>query len=50
MVDNDAPPNSLINLIVSPNVKIVKGKRVGACALVCNISRVKGHVEALGWD
>jgi len=34
----------------SPKVKIAKGEGVGAHCLAPNTSRVKGRVEALGWD
>ncbi len=45
----DAPPSSLMDSIVNPNVKIMKGERVGARSLACSISGVKGHVKALRW-
>jgi hypothetical protein len=35
--------------IANPNVKTSKGERIGARYLVRNISRVEGHVGALGW-
>jgi hypothetical protein len=41
---------SLMDSIVSPNVKITKGKGVGACSLVHNTLGVKGHAGAPGWD
>ncbi len=46
----NAPPSSLMDSIASPNVKIVKGKGVGACSLARNTLGVEGHVGALGWD
>jgi len=42
----DAPPNSLMDSTVSPNVKITEGKRVGVHFLARNVSRVEGHVGA----
>jgi hypothetical protein len=30
-------------------MKIMKGKKVGACSLIHSISGVEGRVEALGW-
>jgi hypothetical protein len=46
---NDAPPSSLMDSTVNPQMKIVEG-RVGARSLARNTSRVKGHVGASGWD
>jgi len=40
-----APPSFLMDSIVSPKVKIMKGKGVRAHTLVCNTSRVKGHAR-----
>jgi hypothetical protein len=39
-----------MDLIVNPNVKIMKGEGVGAHSLARNTSKVKGHAIALGWD
>jgi hypothetical protein len=46
---DDAPPNSLMDSIVNPKVKAMKGKRVGVHSLVCSTLGVEGHVGALGW-
>jgi hypothetical protein len=46
---NDAPPNSLIDLIVSPKVKIKKGKRVGVHSPTRSTSGVEGHARILVW-
>jgi hypothetical protein len=46
----DAPPSSLMDLIVSPKVKTTKGEKVGARSLAHNTSRVEGCARALGWD
>jgi hypothetical protein len=47
---NDAPPNSARDPNVGRGLKQQKKKRVGACSLVHDISRVRGHAGALGWD
>jgi hypothetical protein len=46
----NAPPNSLRNLNVGPIMKQWKKKKVEACFLACNTSRVKRHVGVSGWD
>jgi len=46
----DAPPNSLMDSTMSPNVKTLEGKGVGAHSLTRSISGVEGRVGALGWD
>ncbi len=46
----DAPPSSLMDLVVSPKKKIMEGKGVGARSLACSISKVEGRVGAPGWD
>jgi len=46
----DAPPNSSKDPRMGPKEKQQKKKRVGACSLTHNISRVGGHVKALKWD
>ncbi len=43
-------PSSLMDSIVSPNVKTTKGEGIGARSLARNTSGVEGHVGALGWD
>ncbi len=45
----DTPPNSLIDLTVSPKVKTAKGQGVGVLSLVRNTLGVKGHARDLGW-
>jgi hypothetical protein len=45
----DAPPSSLIDSTVSPNMKIMEGEGVGACSLAHSTSGVKGHVRVMGW-
>jgi hypothetical protein len=42
----DTPPNSLVDLIASPNVKTTKGWRVQVCSLVCSTLGVEGRVRA----
>ncbi len=44
----DAPSNSLIDSIVSPKVKIMKGEGIGAHSLARNILGIEGCVRALG--
>jgi len=39
-----------MDLIVSPKVKIVEGKIVGAHSLACSTLGVKGRARASGWD
>jgi hypothetical protein len=46
----DAPPNSLMDSIVSLKVKTLEGEGVGMRSLVCSILRVKRCAGALGWD
>ncbi len=46
---DDAPPNSLIDSIVSPKVKTTEGKRVGVHFLIRCTSGVKRCAGALGW-
>jgi hypothetical protein len=41
--------NFLIDSTVSPKVKITKGQGIGVRSLAHNISRLEGHVGALGW-
>jgi len=50
MVKNDTPPNSLMDSVASPKVKITEGKRVGACSLACSTLGVEGHATTSGWD
>jgi len=38
-------PNSLIDLTLSPKMKIAEGKGIGACSLVHNTLRVRGMLE-----
>ncbi len=45
----DAPPSSLIDLIVIPK-GIAKGEGVGTRPLVCSTLGVEGRVGALRWD
>jgi len=44
----DAPPNSLKDPNVVPRTKQQKKKKIGACSLIHNISRVGGCVGASG--
>ncbi len=46
----DAPPSSLMDSTVNPNMKITEGEGVGVCSLACNTSRVKGRAGASGWE
>jgi len=46
----NTPLSSLMDLTVSPKVKITKGELIGAHSLVCGTSRVEGCVGALKWD
>jgi hypothetical protein len=45
----DAPLNSWIESTMSPKVKTMKGQRVGARSLACNILGVERHVGAPRW-
>jgi len=45
----DAPPNSLIDSIANPKVKITKGEGVGARSLGRSTLGVEGCVGAPGW-
>jgi hypothetical protein len=45
----DAPPSSLMDSNVNPNMKTTKGERVGACSLARNTLGVEGHAEAPRW-
>ncbi len=47
---SDAPPNSLMNSIVSPKVKTMEGEGVGAHSLARNTSGVEGCARASVWD
>jgi hypothetical protein len=47
--DIDTPPNSLIDLTVSPKVKTTKGQRIRVLSLARNTLGVKGHAGVLGW-
>jgi len=44
------PPNSSRDPKVGPRVKQYKKKKVGACSLTLNTSRVGGCAGVLGWD
>jgi len=46
----DAPPSSFMNSTMSPKVKTMERKGVGACSVTCNTSKVKGHAGAPKWD
>jgi hypothetical protein len=46
---DDAPPNSLIDLIASSKVKTTEGKRVGVHFLIHCSSGVKRCAGAPGW-
>jgi hypothetical protein len=46
----DAPLSSLMDSIVSPKVKIVKGKRIRAHSLTRNTLGVKGRAGVPRWD
>jgi len=45
----DAPPSSLIDSTVSPNMKTLEGEGVEVCSLVRNTSKVKGHARVSKW-
>jgi hypothetical protein len=47
-MQNDAPPNALMDLIANPKVKIVKREGVGVRFLVHNTSGVEGRAGAPG--
>jgi hypothetical protein len=40
----------LMDLAMSPKLKIAEGEGVGARSLARNTSRVEGHVKVLRWD
>jgi hypothetical protein len=44
---NDAPPNSLMDSIMSPKVKTTEGEKIGVHFLVHNTSGVEGRTGAL---
>jgi hypothetical protein len=44
----DITPNSLMDSIASPKVKITKGKGVRTRSLTCSTLRVEGPAKALG--
>jgi hypothetical protein len=44
------PPNSLKSPSVGLRTKHQKKKKVRACPLIRNISGIRRHVGALGWD
>jgi len=46
----DAPLSSLMESIMSPKVKTLKGKGIGACSLARNTSGVEGCARVPGWD
>ncbi len=46
---SDAPPSSLMDSTVSPNVTIMEGEGVGARSLAWSTSGVKGCARAPGW-
>jgi hypothetical protein len=46
----DAPPSSLMDLIVSPKLKRVERKGVRVHSLVRSILGVERHAGTLGWD
>ncbi len=48
-MENDTPPNSLIDSIASPKVKITELEGVEVCFLTCSILGVEGRAGALGW-
>jgi hypothetical protein len=48
LIPCDAPPNSLINSILSLKVKTMEGEGAKIHSLMHSTSRVEGHVEALG--
>jgi len=45
----DAPPSSLMDLILNPKVMTMKGEKVGARSLAHNILGVERRVGAPGW-
>ncbi len=46
----NTPLSFLMDLTMSPKVKITKGKGIGAQSLVRGTSRVEGRVGPSGWD
>jgi hypothetical protein len=46
---SDAPPNSLVDSIMSLNVKTTEGLGVGACSLARSTLGVEGGAGALRW-
>jgi hypothetical protein len=46
---SDAPPHSLKNSNVSPEVEIAEEKGGGVCSLICDTSKIEGRAKALGW-
>jgi len=49
LLDNDAPPSSLMDSTTSPKVKTTKGEGVGAHSPVRITSKVEGCAGVLGW-
>jgi hypothetical protein len=47
---NDTPSLSLKDSNTSSKVETAKEEGIEICFLVCNISKVEGYVEALGWE
>jgi hypothetical protein len=47
---NDPLSLSLKDSNASSKVKTTKEKGIEICFLICNISKVERHVEALGWE
>ncbi len=46
----DVAPSSLMDLIVSPEVKTMEGEGVGVHSLACNTSGVEGRAGTPRWD
>ncbi len=49
MVASDAPPNSLMDLIVNPKVKTTEGERVGVRSLARSTLQVERCAGAPKW-
>jgi len=46
----DAPPSSLMDLVVSPKKKTMEGEGIGMHSMARGISRVKGRIGTSRWD
>jgi hypothetical protein len=48
-IDIDAPPSSLMDSTMSPNVKRTEREKISTHSLAHNTLRVEGHAGVLGW-